>query len=208
MHGRRTKKNNSTDTRVHVMTSDGTLLSLDVPTPLQKSNRILDDVVIGLCEGQFQSHQDKDEDRLTEIQLFWCKWHIFSFGLFLLNEKVQALIKWSGFTGKVDGISWTLWDTQSLIHFFSSGVRLNHHDDDGDVMMTMTETHTHTNVHAQTTITIPLGDQRKYCSFYEFHKNLCWRSCWGSKETILFHSSILAAYFVVHVTFCIHMRMQ
>lgn len=64
--------------------------------------------LLDFTKANSKSDEDKDDDRLTEIQLFWCKWHIFLEVCFLLNEKVQASMKWSGFTGKVDGISWTL----------------------------------------------------------------------------------------------------
>lgn len=83
--------------------------------------------------------------------------------------------------------------------FCLSGGR--HHDDDDDT--------NHMNAlrtpHTQTLFQFQWENGANIAYFMKLIKSVL-RSCKGSKETILFY--ILEVYFVVHVTFCIHMRLQ
>lgn len=83
-------------TPVHVVASDLCCAWCARTTPLRKPIE-LDDVVIGLFEGQFRSHQDNNDDRVNEIQLFpsllihMNRWHVVRVFdtfvcLFSLNE--------------------------------------------------------------------------------------------------------------------------
>lgn len=165
----------------------------------------LDDVVIGLFEGQFQKWWRQGWWPTNWNSTILVQVTHFSRGLFFVERESSSINK----------MIWFYWYSWWHIMNF-----VRHKITDFFLFGWSTSAsprwwwwwwwhiRTQANVHAQTTITIPLGEWRKYCSFYEFHK-IC---AGGRAEEVKRHDTISFLYWqlisVVHVTFCIHMRMQ